>query len=388
MNTDIRIDVGFLDHWKTETLIAECGVDSVLSLIRIWIFAAQNKPNGQLDGIKTTMIERVAKWRGEGGKLITCLSDLRFLEQDENGVWCLHDWEEHNPYAAHAPGRRERAKRAAAAKYQSQVERDGYEYTNVRSKRLADARLKGTHTAEEWTDLVDMLGGVCLKCGGDSGIVKDHILPLYQGGSDGLSNLQPLCRSCNSSKGPESKDHRPGIIPSIEWSDDKCISSALAVHKESYVGAERSLCTPPSPSPSPAPTPTPVVKDKNKETFPRPDFISPDLWKEVLDSRKFKKLQNTPLALTTFCNAIKAAIDQGYTADQCIGEYVSSGWKRFNVEWMKSQGKLNSQKPRSKRDEDDETRARWARELLESKYPDLGNEDVGNQIQGPPIGAV
>ena len=119
MNTDIRVDVGFLDHWKTETLISECGADSVLSLIRIWIFAAQNKPTGKLDGIKTTMIERVAKWRGEGGKLLNCLTDLRFIEQDADGVWCLHDWAEHNPYAAHAEWRKDRAKKANSARWRN-----------------------------------------------------------------------------------------------------------------------------------------------------------------------------------------------------------------------------------------------------------------------------
>ena len=31
MNTDIRVDVGFLDHWKTDTLIATLGSDAVLS---------------------------------------------------------------------------------------------------------------------------------------------------------------------------------------------------------------------------------------------------------------------------------------------------------------------------------------------------------------------
>jgi hypothetical protein len=53
-------------------------------------------------------------------------------------------------------------------------------------------------------------GGKCLRCDVDdpSLLVKDHIVPIYQGGDDSIRNLQPLCRKCNASKGPESIDFR------------------------------------------------------------------------------------------------------------------------------------------------------------------------------------
>ena len=116
MNTDIRVDVGFLDHWKTDTLIATLGSDAVLSLMRIWIFAAQNKPDGRLTGVQKPVIERIAKWRGGEGELVDLLIELRFIEKDSDGVWSLHDWERHNPYAATAEFRHERAKKANAAR--------------------------------------------------------------------------------------------------------------------------------------------------------------------------------------------------------------------------------------------------------------------------------
>lgn len=80
----------------------------------------------------------------------------------------------------------------------------------IRSERLAAARALGTHTADEWKVLVSVCGNKCVKCGNsESTIVKDHIKPLYQGGSDSIDNLQPMCCSCNSRKGPEAKDYRP-----------------------------------------------------------------------------------------------------------------------------------------------------------------------------------
>jgi 5-methylcytosine-specific restriction endonuclease McrA len=79
-----------------------------------------------------------------------------------------------------------------------------------RHERLAEARSKGTHTSAEWAALVHFCAGRCVICkAADLEIVKDHILPIYQGGSDSIDNLQPACRACNARKGSDSTDHRP-----------------------------------------------------------------------------------------------------------------------------------------------------------------------------------
>ncbi len=77
-----------------------------------------------------------------------------------------------------------------------------------RSERLSAARKIATHTALQWEAMKEFHNGVCVECGACEHIVKDHIKPLYQGGSDGIENIQPLCRKCNASKGPDSTDHR------------------------------------------------------------------------------------------------------------------------------------------------------------------------------------
>ena len=43
-------------------------------------------------------------------------------------------------------------------------------------------------------------GNQCLACGATRGLQADHIIPAYEGGSNGIDNLQTLCRVCNSHK--------------------------------------------------------------------------------------------------------------------------------------------------------------------------------------------
>lgn len=78
-----------------------------------------------------------------------------------------------------------------------------------RAARMRAARAKGTHTKLEWQLLILACGKRCVRCGREGRVERDHIEPVYQGGSDGIENIQPLCAWCNASKGPENKDFRP-----------------------------------------------------------------------------------------------------------------------------------------------------------------------------------
>lgn len=76
--------------------------------------------------------------------------------------------------------------------------------------RMEQAREEGRHTRAEWEAMKARFLYRCVRCL-DAGveITKDHILPVYaEGGHDGIENIQPLCRRCNSAKGPEDVDWR------------------------------------------------------------------------------------------------------------------------------------------------------------------------------------
>lgn len=79
----------------------------------------------------------------------------------------------------------------------------------IRTLRIREARKLGRHTPEQWAALLAVCGYRCVHCGATERVSKDHIVPLYQGGSDAIDNIQPLCHRCNTRKRGEATDFRP-----------------------------------------------------------------------------------------------------------------------------------------------------------------------------------
>lgn len=73
-----------------------------------------------------------------------------------------------------------------------------------RYARLKKARELGSHTQDEWEDLKKEFNCCVICLDANKKLEKDHIVPIYQGGDDSISNLQPLCKTCNTKKGPDS----------------------------------------------------------------------------------------------------------------------------------------------------------------------------------------
>lgn len=56
-------------------------------------------------------------------------------------------------------------------------------------------------TYPEGESVLEVYGRVCASCGSTEDITIDHVVPLVKGGLHIKSNVQPLCRRCNSKKG-------------------------------------------------------------------------------------------------------------------------------------------------------------------------------------------
>lgn len=113
MNSDIRLSVGFWSHPKTKKLIKRLGLEGVRSLQILWLWAAQNKADGLLTSMDWEDIELAADWQGQERKFFEQCINVWIDEID--GVYILHDWEEHNPWQAEAAARSEQARQNAKA---------------------------------------------------------------------------------------------------------------------------------------------------------------------------------------------------------------------------------------------------------------------------------
>lgn len=113
-NLYIRVKTGFYTHRKTVRLKITLGTDAYWIPPRLWSYAAENQPDGDLSKFTADEIAELIGFRGNAKcnaqAMLEALKKCGFI--DESGM--IHDWNEHNGYHERFA---ERAKKAAAARW-------------------------------------------------------------------------------------------------------------------------------------------------------------------------------------------------------------------------------------------------------------------------------
>ena len=116
MNTDIRLAVSFKGHRKRKKL-ERILPGSTIYLIDLWISAAISRPEGDLTGWDEEDIAIECGWEGDPKELVSALVTAGWID-NKNGVFYLHDWEEHQGWACKARKRSEDGKKGAEARWE------------------------------------------------------------------------------------------------------------------------------------------------------------------------------------------------------------------------------------------------------------------------------
>lgn len=106
--------------------------------------------------------------------------------------------------------RSEKGKQALKRFWQSTKGRQARRKTNA-TRSTQKTQAGGSYTIIEWYRLCKFYDFRCLKCNEQMTFEKltfDHIKPISKGGTSFVFNAQPLCFSCNASKGNKEIDYR------------------------------------------------------------------------------------------------------------------------------------------------------------------------------------
>lgn len=93
-NLYVRLKTGFYTHIKTIRLRAKIGDDAFWIPPRMWVYAAENKPDGDLSHCTSNELAFLLGCEKHATSIKEALTEAGFLDEDGK----IHQWDEHNAY--------------------------------------------------------------------------------------------------------------------------------------------------------------------------------------------------------------------------------------------------------------------------------------------------
>jgi hypothetical protein len=134
---DTRINTALPSHPKTKKLLRTLGPAGGWYLVRLLLWATENRSNGDLSGLTDDDIELAIDWPGEAGALVAQLASVGFIDGQECSRQ-IHDWLEHNSWAAGASERSLKGRWNAAKRHHGEAGADRL-VPAYRVARIADS---------------------------------------------------------------------------------------------------------------------------------------------------------------------------------------------------------------------------------------------------------
>lgn len=112
MSLYIKLSTNFFSHVKTLRLKALIGNDAFWIPPRLWVYAAEHQPDGDISKYSAEEIASLIGYTGDAQGMLLAMLKASFLDPDPLRI---HDWEEHNGFHKSFA---ERASKAAKARWE------------------------------------------------------------------------------------------------------------------------------------------------------------------------------------------------------------------------------------------------------------------------------
>lgn len=182
---DIRVSIMIFENRKIRRLMKEFGDAGLVKLLRLWTYAAKNRPKGILYDMDHEDLTEVMGFvlnshlgtaeseNEQCSKLISAMLNLKLLEKDDSGTISIHDWREHNGYVFFAPERSEQARKAALTRHHK---KGSPQKTNGQCSKGERAMLnaKSSNAPLPYPSPMDMGGGISALDGAGNSPPKEQ----------------------------------------------------------------------------------------------------------------------------------------------------------------------------------------------------------------------